>query len=93
VGAGLRRVEVWGGLLRVVDGGRVEGTRGVGVGVAPVQQVLAKDGKEADGDVNEQAEADDEEQTVERFGVLVDEVLEEGRHSGRGNEERWMVSF
>jgi len=53
IGCGLRRVDVVGGLLRVVDGGCVEGTRGVGVGVAPVQQVLAKDGKEADGDVDE----------------------------------------
>jgi len=50
--------------------------------------VPAKGGIEADGDVNEQAEADDEEQAVERFGVLVDEALDEGRHSGRGDEGR-----
>ena len=93
VGCGLRRVDVVGGLLCVVNGGRIERTRGGGVDVAPAEQVPAKGGIEADGDVNEQAEADDEEQAVERFGVLVDEALEEGRHSGRGNEERWMVSF
>ena len=84
MGVGLRVGVVVGGLLRVVDAGRVEGTRSVGVGVAPVQHVLAKEGKEADGDVDEQAETDEEEQEVERFGVPVDEVLEEGRHSGRG---------
>ena len=70
----LRVVGILGGLLCVVDAGRLGAVGHVG-------EVLANVGIEAQGDENEQAEFADGEHEVEERGEQAVEVLEEVNHS------------
>ena len=77
----LRVVGILGGLLRVVDAGRLGAVGHVAGGLASDGEVLANVGIEAQGDENEQAEFADGEHEVEERGEQAVEVLEEVNHS------------
>ncbi len=77
----LRVVGIFGGLLRIVDAGRVGAIGHVAGGLVPDGEVLANVGIEAQGDENEQAEFADGEHEVEERGEQAVEVLEEVNHS------------
>lgn len=77
----LRVVGILGGLLRVVDAGRLGAVGGVGGGLVLDREVLANVGIEAVADENEQAEFADGEQEVEEREEQAVEVLEEVNHS------------
>ena len=77
----LRVVGILGGLLRVVDTGRLGAVGRVAGGLVFDREVLANVGKEAVADENEQAEFADGEQEVEEREEQAVEVLEEVNHS------------
>lgn len=77
----LRVVGILGGLLRVVDAGRLGAVGHVAGGLVSDGEVLANVGIEAQGDENEQAEFADGEHEVEERGEQAVEVLEEVNHS------------
>ena len=71
----------WGGLLRIVDAGRLGAVGCAAGGLVSDGEVLANVGIEAQGDENEQAEFADGEHEVEERGEQAVEVLEEVNHS------------
>ena len=77
----LRVVGILGGLLRIVDAGRLGAVGHVAGGLVSDGEVLANVGIEAQGDENEQAEFADGEHEVEERGEQAVEVLEEVNHS------------
>lgn len=77
----LRVVGILGGLLRIVDAGRLGAVGCAAGGLVSDGEVLANVGIEAQGDENEQAEFADGEHEVEERGEQAVEVLEEVNHS------------
>ena len=77
----LRVVGILGGLLCIVDAGRLGVVGHVAGRLVSDGEVLANVGIEAQGDENEQAEFADGEHEVEERGEQAVEVLEEVNHS------------
>ena len=77
----LRVVGILGGLLRVVDAGRLGAVGRAAGGLVLDCEVLANVGIEAVADENEQTELADGEHEVEERGEQAVEVLEEVNHS------------